>query len=796
MGIIYRRPVVSFCIMMITGITTAFLSDSVAVVIGLFILLSVVLFTSPTIHRKGRAVPCIMLAFFLFGAVEFIAADHKRTGSFAGFHDEVVVIRGVVISVPEIKGEKVSCIVRAEGIKKAGESDFAGACGTVMLSTLFSGKDNDGGGLLFDYGSGITFEGRLTKPGGVRNPGGFDHDMYLAQKGAGASVFAYPHTISAEERTGGNFYVRLGLFIKDRIVYVIGESLPRQQAGLMNGMLIGCREGLSDEVKEAFSDSGLLHIMAVSGANVAFLAAPLSMLLRMLRIRKSAANLIIIAFLNLFACVAGFEPSVLRAVFMACILLLAAVIHREADVYSTIAVSCIIMLIISPYMLFNIGFQLSYAATLGIVMLYGNISKAIRCRFIPKKTADVIAATLAAQIGVFPITLIHFNKVSVISLVPNILAAPLLGIITVLGAAMAILGQISLTLSVLLGYVNNILLSAVLYIVKWSSSMPWATVRMVTPPLAAVIAYYSAVLYLIWYAPLKGIRVNPKHVSAVLLLAAAVCLMYVIRPACLEVVFLDVGQGDSAFVRTRSGMTVLIDGGGSNNPDTDSAVGELTVVPFLLDSGVACLDAVIATHAHSDHMQGLMDVIETLSVRQLIIPSLDDEACFAELLNLAESKGIPVMRCADGMVINLDDRTVMHVLSPEARCRADEESLNNTSLVLRLSYGKTSVLFMADAEKMVEERLMESADARWLDADVIKIGHHGSNTSTGEEFLEIVDPAAAVISTGRNNFGHPSKKVLRLLDDRGIKYFRTDESGAVFLQSDGKRIRIRGTIDK
>ena len=258
-------------------------------------------------------------------------------------------------------------------------------------------------------------------------------------------------------------------------------------------MLIGYREGLTDEMQEAFSDAGLLHVMAVSGANVAFLAEPLSFLLKLLRIRKRAANLIIIAFLNLFACVAGFEPSVLRAVSMACVLLLAAVIYREPDIYTTIAVSCIIMLVISPYMLFNIGFQLSYAATLGIVMLYGNISKVIRCRFIPGKAADVIAATLAAQIGVFPVTLIHFNKFSVISVIPNILAAPLLGIITVLGALMALLGQFTPVLSVLIGYLNNILLSTVLYITKWSASLSFASVRMVTPPIAAVIIYYSVV---------------------------------------------------------------------------------------------------------------------------------------------------------------------------------------------------------------------------------------------------------------------------------------------------------------
>lgn len=789
MEVIYRRPVVSFCIMMITGVIAAFLSHSIAVITALFVLFTVVFFTSRVVRGKGRTVPCVMLAFFLLGSLEFLAVDHKRLASFEGYNSEDVVIRGIVISAPEIKGQKVSCLVRTNAVKRCGESDFADVNGNVMVSTLYSGEE-----LLFDYGNEITFEGRLTTPGGARNPGGFDYDLYLAQKGAGASVFSYPHTISAGERTGGSFFVRLGLFIKKKIIYVIDKSLPRQQAGLMNGMLIGYRGGLSDEMQKAFSDAGLLHIMAVSGANVAFLAAPLAFLLKLMRIRKRAANLIIIGFLNLFACVTGFEPSVQRAVCMACILLMSAVLYREPDVYSTIAVSCIIILLISPYMLFNIGFQLSYAATLGIVMLYRNISKAICCRFIPKKTADVIAATLAAQTGVFPITLLHFNKVSVISLIPNILTAPLLGIITVLGALMAILGQLSLKLSVLLGYANNIFLSIVLYITKWSASLPFASVRMVTPPLAAVVVYYLVVLYLLWYAPMKGIRLKPKQISMVLVLTAAVFLMYVIRPARLEMVFLDVGQGDSIFIRTGSGRTVLVDGGGSNNPAVVSGVGELTVVPFLLDSGVAGLDAVIATHAHSDHIQGLLDVLRTLSVRRLFIPSLDDETCFAELLEAAAEKGIPVTRCSSGMVINLDRHTTVYVLNPEAMCRADRDSLNDTSLVLRLCYKNTSVLLMGDAEKPAEERMLNSAFAQWLDADVIKIGHHGSNTSTSEAFIEMVSPAAAVISAGRNNFGHPSEEVLGLLEDKGIEYFRTDESGAVVLQSDGARIRIRGTV--
>ncbi len=796
MDIIYKRPIVSFCIMLVIGIIVAFVSNSLAVVICLLILLIVLLLTSGFIRAKGAVVPVVMLTFYLLGSIEFLVTQAHRTASFAGYDSEYVEVEGYIASAPEVKGEKVSYIVQASSIKKIGENQYRALRGKILLST-----PRDSEQPLLEYGREITFEGRLTEPGRARNPGGFDYRLYLAQKGAGACVFAYHYDIVVGEGVRGNFLIKAGLTIRSRIVYVIENSLPKQQAGLMNGMLIGYREGLSEEVKAAFSDAGLLHIMAVSGANVAFLVIPVSFLLKMLKVRKKAANLMIIAFLNLFVCVTGFEPSVLRAVFMACVLLLSALIYREPDVYSAIAVSCIIMLIINPCMFFNIGFQLSYTATLGIVMLYGNISRLISCRFIPKKAADVIGATLAAQLGVFPITLIHFNKVSVIAIIPNILSAPLLEITTVLGAVMAVVGQFSLTLSRLVGYLNNIFLSALLYITKWSASVPYASVRTITPSLALAVIYYLLIWFFLWYAPQKGIHVKLKHTAAAFLITCAIFTVCLIRPGVLNVVFLDVGQGDCILVRTCSGRTVLIDGGGSTNPAMDSKVGELTVVPYLLDSGTGCLDAVIATHAHSDHVQGLIDVIDMIKVRCLIIPSLEDMSYFDELLNAAFKKGIPVSACSSGDMIKLDDQTEMHVLSPENDCSADEKTLNNTSLVIKLCYEETSILFMGDAEMEIEEKLIKKNAAlpesgSLLDADIIKIGHHGSNTSTCEAFIEMVDPDAAVISTGRNNFGHPSQRVLDVLEKNGVRTFRTDMCGAVVLVSDGRRIRIKRTVEK
>ncbi len=837
MSIIYKRPIVSFCIMLISGIITAFLSDSLLLVLSVFVLLLVLLLNIRKVLENGVLVPAVMLAFFLLGSLEFLMTDRIQLNAFADINGNDVKVRGFIVSEPELKNGKVVYTVKVAGIQKGYGESFEKTGGKILLSTL---PDDEAG--FFDFGREITFEGVLTQPKGVRNPGGFDYRRHLAQKGVGASVFAYPYSIEAGKGKKGNFLVQTGLSIRNSIVRVIQRSLPRQQAGLLNGMLIGYREGLSEEVQEAFSNAGLTHIMAVSGANVAFLILPLSFLLKLLHIRKNIANIIIIAFLVMFVYITGFEPSVLRAVLMADVLLVAAVLYREPDVYAALAVSCIILLAASPGMLFNIGFQLSYGATLGIVMLYKNISKLMFCRFIPKKAVEVLSATVAAQLGVLPLTLIHFNKLSLISVIPNILAAPLLELITILGTLMAVFGQFSIALSQLIGYLNNVFLSALLYITKWSSSVPFASVRTVTPPVFLAILYYTCVWFILWYKPLKGIRVRFHHAAAAVTAAAVVAMAFSFIPGGLEVVFLDVGEGDSAFIRTYAGRTVLIDGGGSTNPNMTSKVGEQTVVPFLLDRGVMNLDAVIATHPHADHTQGLKDVLKLVKVERLIIPSLSDNSEFSGLLGVSEARGIPVARCSKGDVIRLDEKTTLRVLSPVRDCEVNADALNNTSLVLKLCYGKTSVLFTGDAEMEVEEELVSeagkmeadsgtkaggktvtdssiqaggntafpagnlnaaensnaagSASDMYLAADVIKIAHHGSTSSTSADFLDLVDPKAAVISVGKNNFGHPSEQTLGLLEERGVECFRTDECGAVILKSDGKTIKINRTVEE
>ncbi len=789
MDIFFERPVVSFCIMMILGILGSFLSNSF-IIAGCFSALILCCFYVLGLLRKGNFfIPVGMLAFFLLGSMEFLVADRMLNGRFEAFDAKEVMVLGQVASEPEFKGERVTYVIKVDSLRLGYYGKPAKTGGKILLSTV-KGAD----GTFMDYGRELEFEGVLTLPTGVRNPGGFDYRRYLLQKGVGASVFAYPYTIEVHAAKKGDFLVQMGLNIRRKIIHVIEHSLPPQQAGLMNGMLIGYREGLSEEVQEAFSNAGLTHIMAVSGANVAFLILPLAFLLKRLKVRRIAANLFIIAFLILFVFVTGFEPSVLRAVVMAIILLAAAILYREPDTYAAIAFSCMILLAANPCMLFNIGFQLSYTATLSIVMLYKNIKKLISRRFMPEWIAEVLAATVAAQLGVLPITLLCFNKVSIIAIIPNLLAVPMLELITILGTLMALLGQLSLFLSQIIGYLSCIFLSAVLLITKLASSVPFAVLKTVTPPIILAAAYYISVWFLLWYKPLKNIPLKPRHAAIALSFAAVFFLSSALVPHTLEVVFLDVGEGDSAFIRTAAGKSVLIDGGGSADPRHASSVGKSVVVPFLLDNGVIRLDAVIATHPHSDHTQGLQDVLEQMKVDRLILPSISDEEGFTALIDAAGRSGTPVSRCGYGDIVKIDKKTWFDVLSPEKGFLVDPDSLNDTSLVLKLVYDQMDILFTGDAECVTEEGLI--AKGASLDADVIKIAHHGSKTSTTAAWLGKVHPKAAVISVGRNNFGHPSQSTLDLLKQMGISCFRTDECGAVVLNSDGKTIRLKRTVSE
>lgn len=782
-----KRPLILFAIALIIGILAAQASNSY-----FFIASSVLLFVSIIIvlPRKVTYMVYILsgtVMFYSIGAFECLYVNGLNEARFKEFIGEQVIIRGYVDSEPDIRESRVAYVVKTMEVISRGNAKEVK--GKVLLTTL-KGE----GEYIYEYGSEIRISGQLNAPKGKRNPGGFDYKNYLAQSGVSAVIFARDSNIVPEQGRRDSILVRTGLMLRGRIINVIDKSLPEQQAGLLNGMLIGYRKGLSKEVQDVFSDSGLTHIMAVSGANVAFIVFPLAFILKKLRLKQKTSNIIMICVLILFVYITGFEPSVVRAVIMAITILAGHILRRETDVFTSISFAAILMLLFNPHTLFNIGFQLSFAATLSLVLFYKNIKNMIKFKFIPDFIADVLSATISAQAGVLPVTVFYFNKISLISIVSNLIVVPVLEVITILGSLMAVFGQINILFSRVIGYVNCTLLSLVLFTAKTTASVPFAVVRIVTPSILLIVFYYIFICFFLWYKPASKLQIKPVYYIISLSVFIVVFWVQVLLPRGLEVVFIDVGEGDSIFIRTYTGRTVLIDGGGHNGKTgSETNIGDTTVIPFLLDYGVSKLDLVVATHGHDDHIQGLIPVLGDFKVASFAMPGYSGQKDeFKQLLAIAAARNIDVNMLHKGDLVKLDERSCLTVLNPQTESFIDKPSLNNTSLVLKLHYMDVRVLLTGDIESEVEHLLVEARED--IGADVLKVAHHGSETSTTEEFLELVDPEAAVISVGKNNFGHPSSDVLKRLTNNGIQVFRTDEHGAVILKTDGRKIWFKKTI--
>jgi len=787
-----KRPLVLATISLIVGILTGKAFNSVIFAVLSFIIGIVIGFVLFCNSKRMLFTTMIALLFYAIGFIEFLYVKESSIKKFEGFYGENVTIRGFIDSYRDINGAKVSYRVKTVEITSGNVTRRIS--GKVLFTTL-----NDENSLKFEYGREVIISGKLNMPSGERNPGGFNYRDYLARSGVSATIFSKSESVKTGEENKGNFLVKAGINIRDKMVETVGKCLPEQHAGLLSAMLVGYREGLSKEMEEEFSDAGISHIIAVSGTHVVFIMAPLLLIFKKTHLNEKVANIIIIIILIMFVFITGFQASVLRAVIMGVVMLVGRIIRRETDIYTSLSFAAMLLLLYNPFNLFDIGFQLSFAATLSLVLFYKSVSEIIKrmtdrlkLSFIPDIITDNLAITLAAQAGVLPLTVLYFNKISTFSVITNLLVVPLLPAITILGFIMVIISFISLFLFQLMANINCILLSFILLITKVNSSLPFSAVRIATPPFLFLVIYYLVVFLLLLYRPVFK-KIRPVHYAAVFTVVIISIFICVISTARLTVAFIDVGQGDAALIRTYSGKTVLIDGGGSSGGvRSETNMGDSVVIPFLLDFGITKIDLVVATHGHSDHIEGLEPVIESLDVRGIAIPKYNDKDEFSKILTEAEKKGIPVVRLERGSNIKLDDKTYMKVLNPDRDYAMYDLALNNSSLVIKLLYENVSFLFTGDIEKEIEKHMVDKGID--LKADIIKVAHHGSDTSSTLEFIKEVNPKAAVISVGKNNFGHPSPAVLKAYGDFGIPVFRTDESGAILVFSDGKKIWIRETI--
>lgn len=626
-------------------------------------------------------------------------------------------------------------------------------------------------------GQRVIVDARVHRPVGYRNPGGFDYPAHLRREGILLVGHARADRLIALTPDAPPWRVS----VKRWAVDTIAARLPETSAALLAGLLLGERSTLPPASDEAFRRAGVYHILAVSGFNVALLAGAVFGGLAMCGIPRRAVAVVAAAILVGFALVVGGQPSVLRATVMGLLLLAALLLERQSQLPNALALATLALLLWRPGDLWEPGFQLSFAATAGIVYLAPWLTGRLTARGAPSWLAAATAVSVGAQAAVTPLMAAHFNQLSLIGVVANLAVVPLAAVATTLGMVALLAEVFPGPLGSLLFECLWLLLLTLRAVVALAAALPVAMVYLPAPTLAAAVAWYGAALL----APtVAGSRRRRALLGALLLTVATLSAWPWLRPTerMLRVTFLDVGQGDAILVEMPDGPRLLVDGGPGGAGRFD--VGERVLAPFLWNRPLGRLDVVALSHWDADHSGGLAAVLARFPVGELWESGRGPGGAPETVAALARAR-LPRRVLTAGQRLWLG-RAVLTVLAPAP---GPPQAANDESLVLRLDWRGFSLLLPGDLGARGEALMLERGGP--LHVLALKVAHHGSRSSTGEPFLAAARPRVAVISVGaRNPFRHPSPETLARLEAAGARVYRTDRDGAVVLETDGTMLRV------
>jgi len=745
-------------------------------------------------NLRVRLVSVCALALLL-GAWRYSSViPYFGEGSLAYYNEQGwVKLKGVVSGEPDVRDTYTNLRVAAESLV-LGDQKYA-VTGTVLVRAPRYPE--------YRYGDRLEIEGLLETPPEFED---FSYREYLARQGI-HSLLHRPRITFLARGQGNFFYAKLYAF-KGRAQATIARLLPEPQASLLTGILLGVETGIPADLMADFSATGTTHIIAISGFNISIIAGLFSGLSARLFGRRRAMPLAV-AGIIVYTIFVGASAAVVRAAIMGSLYVIAIHYGRQSDALNSLMAAAILMTALNPFTLWDLGFELSFAATLGLVLytpvVQGWFERGLRKLLSEGATKKAIGllnealiVTLAVQITTLPIIVYNFRTLSLVTLLTNLLILPAQPGVMLWGGVATIAGLLWLPLGQALGWVAWLFLTYTIVIVELTAHVLYASLDVGHVSLGLVGLYYALLaggtivtaqepsrLKTLWQRMTD--RLSTKALVAGL--AIVVLLVWVatfsLPDGKLHVTFLDVGQGDAIFIQTPRGQKILVDGGPSPTILL-SALGRR--MPFWDRT----IDLVVLTHPHDDHVSGLIPVLERYKVKAFLDGGQEHPTpTYTHSLELVQEKGIPYQLARAGMQIQLGEGLQMRVLHPQSELLSGTDSdVNNNSIVLRLAYGQISFLLPGDVEEKAEEVLLSSNED--LASTILKSPHHASDTSLNPGFLEAVNPQLAVIQCGADNkFGHPSPTTLAKLKEHNVTVLRTDQNGTVEVVSDGERYWIK-----
>ena len=782
-----KRPILVATISYINGIIIGvYLSISIPLIIVLSL---VAVLISCVLKTKYKNVICLYLVMMCIVSVYVNYKNVDYENKYIELNGSDVRVVGTIVSDIEEKENIYTFTLRAELVNGKKQGD--------LLKVNVKKKNVN----LEDikYGNKILILGTYEEPSKARNYKGFDYKNYLKTQKIYGIVSASEMEVLKENNV--NLIDRFINSVKMKIRNNLKELLPEEAYSLAIGILIGDDSEIDEEVVKSFKDSNLAHMLAISGAHTNYVILVIALIANKKHVGIQRQRAITIVVLLVFMKLTGMSPSVVRAGTTCIIYLISKLIYRKADVANTMAIAVLFTLISNPFNLFNIGMQLSYAGSISIILFYSVFSKKVEINNkVLKYIVESMLISISANILILPIMWYHFNTISLTFIFSNLFAGPILGISIVLGLAIIIISFISVKVAYIPGVLLNVLLSSLIKIAEFFGNMYFSKIIVITPSLLIIICYYVICAIAVFMKKKTKFKIISVIVIFVVL---GNFISIILANRDFKIYFVDVGQGDCTLIKTPLGKAILIDGGGATVSNSFD-VGNKTLLPYLLDRKISGLDYIMVSHFDSDHCQGLEAVIENLKVKNLIISkqaTITQE--YKKIINMCKQKkvNIIVVKREDG--INIDKYVHLEILHPSEKFLDDGKGgLNANAIVCKLFYKLRdnryfTILFTGDIEEEAEIEL-EKLYGKVLKADILKVAHHGSKTSSREEFLKLVSPKIALIGVGENNkFGHPNDGVLERLKEIGSKVYRTDEDGEISIKIDTKgRYKVQKFIEK
>jgi competence protein ComEC len=750
-------------------------------------------------RKKLLITTALLILALLGGIVRYQSATPVVNENYVQFYNDktAVEIQGIISQAPDVRDKSTHIYL----------SD-------IQIKTADGWKKLNGTALLFvprfpayNYGDELLVKGKLETPQALDD---FDYPGYLANQGIYTTMLSPKIEVTG---TGKGFRPLAWVYsLRNRLSQAMAETLPEPQASLAQGMILGIRGNITPELQNSFIRSGTTHILVISGSQFNIVAGILVATgLWLFGKRRYFYIWLALAAIWIYALLTGLSPPVIRSAIMVSLFLFADLLGRQKSAVTAIGFAAAVMAAITPRILGDASFQLTFLSTIGMVSVAPRLQAWGKSMIAAKlgeegflvKTANWISDSLFVTLGVtvviWPVLVYYFGLFSIVSPIATLLVLPALPYLIFSGTLAAVFGVFALPIGHILGWLAWLAASWMLVIINGFAKISFAAFPVGAVNPAWIWAYFSLLAALLWLIPNRKAaaafmsrtsatlnKVPKKWIFSPLLVIAVLTTLtaFNMPDNRMHVSFLDVGQGDAILIQTPNHQDILVDGG----PSAQAISAELSAhMPFWDRT----IELVVLTHPHDDHLTGLLEVLQRYKVLQVLyLDTVYDTPPAQEWLSLIKDKGIKATAAKAGQVIDLGTKqSTIEVINPAPNSSVPDM---DNGVVLRVSDGNISFLLTSDISADSElDLITRRAD---LTSTVLKVAHHGSNYSSSAGFLSVVDPQVAVISVGADNtFGHPGAETMQRLSNivGADNIYRTDLAGTVEFTTDGQKLWVK-----